>query len=222
MLRHHGAVTAELELTRAVLAGKAEALASLEVLLAREVARVAASQQVPADELQQAVRERLLVGPSPRLGTFDGSGPLTAWLRAVATRQASNLRRSAGREEVVSSVPDAALAAPNAELALLRAQYRAHFREAFTAALAGLEARERTVLRLHTLDGLSLASIGAMFHRDASNVSRWLAKIRAQLLEATRQQLGQRLSLEGSELESVMRVADSELTMSLSGLLSPP
>lgn len=202
-----------------VLAGKAEAMAELERLLSREVTRVAASHQLAADELRQAVRERLLVGASPRLAQYDGTGPLTAWLRAVASRVASNLVRATAKEELVSSVPEASLAAPTAELALLRLQYRAHFREAFTGALAALESGERTVLRLHTLDGLSLASIGAMFHRDASSVSRWLAKIRAQLLADTRRRLGVKLSLQGAELESLMRVADSELTMSLSGLL---
>jgi RNA polymerase sigma-70 factor (ECF subfamily) len=103
---------------------------------------------------------------------------------------------------------------------LLRLQYREHFRAAFADAVRALEPNERTVLRLHTLDGLSLASIGTMFQRDASNVSRWLSRIRGRLLEDTRSALGKRLALEGSALESVMRVADSELTMSLSGLLS--
>jgi RNA polymerase sigma-70 factor (ECF subfamily) len=202
-----------------VLAGKADALAELERLLSREASRVAVSHRLAVDELRQAVRERLLVGDPPRLAQYDGTGPLAAWLRAVASRVASNLARATAKEELVSAVPEASLAAPTAELALLRGQYRAHFREAFAGALAALEASERTVLRLHTLDGLSLASIGAMFHRDASSVSRWLAKIRAQLLAETRRRLGARLSLQGSELESLMRVADSELTMSLSGLL---
>ena len=166
------------------------------------------------------LRERLLVGSTPKLASYDGSGPLSAWLRAVAVRVSSNARRSGAQEELVSTVPESALAEPTAELTLLRLQYRAHFREAFTEALGGLEAKERTVLRFHTLDGLSLASIGTLFQKDASNVSRWLARIREQLLTDTRGALGRRLSLEGSELESLMRVADSELTMSLSGLLA--
>ena len=166
------------------------------------------------------LRERLLVGSTPKLASYDGSGPLSAWLRAVAVRVSSNARRSGAQEELVSTVPESALAEPTAELTLLRLQYRAHFREVFTEALGGLEAKERTVLRFHTLDGLSLASIGTLFQKDASNVSRWLARIREQLLTDTRGALGRRLSLEGSELESLMRVADSELTMSLSGLLA--
>lgn len=213
----------DLELARRALTGDASALTEVDRRISTEGARVAAAQHLPADEVKQLLRERVLVaspGEPPRLSKYDGSGPLSAWLRAVAVRVSSNARRGAALEEAVSTVPESALAEPTPELTLLRLQYRAHFREAFADALRGLEATERTVLRLHTLDGLSLASIGTMFQRDASNVSRWLARIRERLLEDTRSALGRRLSLEGSELESLMRVADSELTMSLSGLLA--
>lgn len=212
----------DLELARRALSGDAIALAEVDRRIGAESARVAAPQRLPADEVRQLLRERLLVagpGQTPKLSRYDGTGPLSAWLRAVAVRVSSNARRSGGQEEAVSTVPESALAEPTAELTLLRLQYRAHFREAFAEALRGLEAKERTVLRLHTLDGLSLASIGTMFQRDASNVSRWLGRIRERLLQDTRSALGRRLSLEGADLESLMRVADSELTMSLSGLL---
>ena len=213
----------ELELARRALSGDAASLAELDRRISTESGRVAAAQKFPADELGQLMRERLLVaraGERPKLAGYDGSGPLAAWLRAVAVRISSNARRSGANEDVVSTVPESALAEPNAELSLLRLQYRERFRDAFTEALGGLDAQERTVLRLHTLDGLSLASIGTMYQRDASNVSRWLARIRERLLEDTRALLGKRLSVDGSELDSLMRVADSELTMSLSGLLS--
>ncbi len=212
----------DLELAQRALTGDPAALAALDLRIAGEAARVAVTQRMPVDELRQLLRERLLVssgGTPVRLSQYDGTGPLSAWLRAVAVRVSSNAKRSGAREDAVSSVPESTLATPNAELTLLRVQYRDHFRAAFTEALGGLEAQDRTVLRLHTLDGLSLASIGTMFQRDASNVSRWLARIRERLLEQTRAALGRRLSLDGSELESLMRVADSELTMSLSGLL---
>ena len=210
----------DLELARRALEGDAVSLAELDRRITAESSRVAAAQKFPADELGQLLRERLLVGEAPKLSRYDGTGPLSAWLRAVAVRLSSNARRSGAQEEVVSTVPESALIEPNPELTLLRLQYRAQFREAFAEALGKLEPKESTVLRLHTLDGLSLSSIGTMFQRDASNVSRWLGRIREQLLADTRRALAQRLALEGSELDSVMRVADSELTMSLSGLLT--
>lgn len=211
---------ADLGLARRALAGDGAALAELDQLLLREVRRVCAGRLAQADEVAQLARERLLVGKPPRLSLFDGSGPLSAWLRVVVSRVASNAQRTGAREEPVSTLPELPVAGADTELAVLRAQYREHFRAAFAEAVAALEPQDRTVLRLHTLDGLSLASIGTMFRKDASNVSRWLARLRAQLLEDTRQRLAARLSLEGSQLESLMRVADSELTMSLSGILA--
>jgi RNA polymerase sigma-70 factor (ECF subfamily) len=65
------------------------------------------------------------------------------------------------------------------------------------------------VLRLHALDGLSVASIGAMYRRDASTVSRWLDAIRRQLLAGTRAHLSEALSLSPSELDSLRRVASA-------------
>ena len=112
------------------------------------------------------------------------------------------------------------MADPDPELALLRARHRASFRAAFARAIAALTARERAVLRLSTLDGLTLARIGAMYGRDASTVSRWLEQIRHALLAATRTELAAELGGSPAELESLMRLADSELSVSLTRLLA--
>lgn len=206
-------------LVQRVLEGDADAMRELDARVIAQARRVAATVNLPADELAQLLRERLHV--EKKLSSWQGAGPLDAWLRTVAIRAASNARRLGHREVATSTLPEAPMIDPSPELGLLRAQYREQFRAAFTAALASLGPDDRTVLRLHTLDGLSLATIGTMFHKDASNVSRWLARLRATLLERTRDRLAQQLALDGSALESVMRVADSELTMSLSQLLVP-
>jgi hypothetical protein len=39
-----------------------------------------------ADELRQTLRVRLLAGPSPKIASYKGSGPLSGWVRVVATR----------------------------------------------------------------------------------------------------------------------------------------
>jgi RNA polymerase sigma-70 factor (ECF subfamily) len=213
----------DLELARRALSNEATALEELDRRIATEAGRVGSTWGIAADELRQALRERVLVaepGQAPRLSLYDGTGPLAAWLRTVAVRVSSNLKRMAPREDLVSSVPEVALVSPDPELALLRLRHRAHFREAFGEAVRALDATERTVLRLHAIDGLSLASIGTMFQRDASSVSRWLSRIRAKLLVGTRGALARHLKLEGSELDSLMRLADSELTVSLSTLLA--
>lgn len=216
-VRHPG----DAVLVAACLANLAPALDVLDRLLVAESRRVAAQLKGDAAELASLVRARLLTSEdgAPRLASYDGAGPLAAWVRTVAARLALNARRAAHPEEPLSNAPDAAAPLADPELALLRLQYRAHFRAAFEQAVAALAPRERTVLRLHTLDGLSLASIGAMYRRDGSTVSRWLEQIRASLLTSTRAALTAALQLSGGELDSLMRAADGELSVSLAALL---
>jgi RNA polymerase sigma-70 factor (ECF subfamily) len=214
-------------LAAAALSGDLAALMRLEGLLVTEVRRAVAPIDRSLDfidEVTQLVRERLLVEPA-RLADYAGQGPLEAWVRAVSVRVALNARRPGAREDLVSSVPEQQLLEPNPELALLRARHHEAFKTAFAAAVASLSARDRTILRLTTLDGLTLAQVGTMYGKDASTISRWLATSRQQLLDQTRGALSEQLGVTGSALDSVMRAADSELNLSISRLLesrSPP
>ena len=212
---------ADLLLAAACLAGDARALAYLEALLVNEVRRAVApldTTNVLVDEVTQLVRERLLMAP-PRLAHYSGQGSLASWIRAVAVRIALNAKRPGAREDPVSSVPDNPLADADPELALLRSRYRDAFRTAFSQAVETLTPRERTLMRLTALDGLTCAQVGQVYGKDASTVSRWLASSRAALLEKTRQLLSTTLQLTPSGLDSLMRLADSELDLSISRLL---
>lgn len=215
----------DLELISRCLAGDAQALAGLDALLTTEVRRAVSPMDtsgVLVDEVTQLVRERLLVPDGAgrvRLQDYSGEGPLGAWLRAVAVRTALNARRTGAREEPVEVLPDEPLADPDPELALLRARYRESFRAAFATALEALTPRDRTILRLTSLDGLPLAQVGKMYGKDASTISRWLAASRQVLLERTRQVLATELKLTDSALDSVMRAANSALDLHLSKLL---
>ncbi len=214
----------DLVLAAAAVAGDAAALLELEALVVSEVRRaVTPIDSAPhvIDEVTQLVRERLLVQPA-RLADYAGQGPLGAWVRAVSVRVALNARRPGGREDLVSQVPEQPLLEPDPELALLRARHREAFRQAFGLAVEQLTARERTLLRLTTLDGLTLAQVGTMYGKDASTISRWLGAARQRLLEVTRERLATSLGVSGSALDSVMRAADSELNLSISRLLTKP
>ncbi len=208
-------------------AGNPKALAALETTQLPSVARAVAGLDttgVLADEVKQVLRERLLIkradGP-PRIADYAGQGPLRSWLKAAAIRHALNLKRPGHREDVLeqdrmSAMP---MAAPNPELELIRRKHKQHFATAFTAAMASLTPRERTLLKLHTLDGLPLDQIGPLYKKDKSTISRWMAKAQQQLHEVTRAQLVAALKLTPHELESVLRAAQSELSLSLSRLL---
>jgi RNA polymerase sigma-70 factor, ECF subfamily len=216
-----GAEGADLLLAAACLANDPRALGYLDALLINEVRRAVApldTTNALVDEVTQLVRERLLLPPA-RLCDYSGQGSLASWIRAVAVRIALNAKRPGAREDPVSSVPDGVIAGADPELALLRSRYREAFRTAFTEAVGGLTPRERTIMRLTSLDGLTCAQVGQMYGKDASTISRWLAASRAVLLEKTRLLLSTQLALSPSGLDSLMRLADSELELNISGLL---
>ncbi len=211
----------DLELAAACLRNEADALTEFDRLLVTEVRRAVSpldTSNTLVDEVLQVARERLLV--ERKLGDYSGQGPLGAWLRAVAVRLALNEKRPGAREDPTEAFADHAVADPDPELALLRARHRAEFRAAFETAMKTLTSRERTLLRLSTCDGLTLAQIGTMYGKDASTVSRWLSLARQTLRTATRERLAQTLRLSTGALESVLRAADSELDVSLLRLLN--
>ena len=217
-----GVEGADLLLAAACLANDRRALGYLDTLLINEVRRAVSpldTTNALVDEVTQLVRERLLLPPQPRLAEYSGQGTLASWIRAVAVRVALNAKRPGAREEPVSQFPDHPIADADPELALLRSRYREAFRAAFAEAVGTLTPRERTLMRLTALDGLTCAAVGKMYGKDASTVSRWVTQSRTGLLEKTRQLLSHSLSLTPSALDSLMRVADSELDLSISRLL---
>lgn len=184
---------------------------------------------VEAAEVLQHLRERLLVpegGRAPRVAEYQGNGPLAAWLRAAAVRTALNLRRAQGRraraEEDAEAEPLAVGTGADLELEYLRRNHREDFHAALKEALAALPARERTVLRLHVVEGLALERIGAMYQTHKSTVSRWVAKAREEVLAGARQRLAERLKLSSGELHSLMRAVNSQLDLSLPSMLREP
>jgi RNA polymerase sigma-70 factor (ECF subfamily) len=179
-----------------------------------------------ADEVKQVVREILFVGAGaagPALADFSGRGNLKAWVRVIATREALRIvRRDKGRVGVQDEGLYAVLAPTedaDPQLAYLKERYRAEFRRVFLAAVAGLPRRERVALRLHVLDGLSIDEIAPMYRVHRSTAARWLTRARELLLAETRAGLMRELGLGPSDVDSVIRLIQSNLDVSLSGAL---
>ena len=80
--------------------------------------------------------------------------------------------------------------------------------------------RDRNLLRQHYLDGLTMETIAPLYQVHRITIVRWMEKARAALGKATRHQLSSRLQVERTELESILRLIDSELDMSVRALLA--
>lgn len=216
----------DLYLARACLAGDRAALDSLQravlVPVSRAVRRVDASDAF-VDEVLQLTRMKLLVGGArqePRLAEYAGRGALRRWTEAVALGVAVALKRGAVKTLPLDDTPLVSeLRTADPELALMQERYRPAFRAAFAEALSGLSPRDRNLLRLSLVQNLGVESLGTLHQVHASTISRWLARARQSLLEDTRAALARRLALTNSQLDSLLRVMDASLAVSLSSLL---
>ena len=174
------------------------------------------------DELLQRVRTRVLMpradGRPPRLADFSGRGGLRAWLRIIALREHLDAHRAPNHDIDSDDDVGAAVVAP--ELALLRARYMDSLRTALSAALRARPPRERTLLRMHYVDGLSLSSMGALYRVNKGTISRWLANAREAVLTDVLAILQHEIGCSPAEAQSLACVLQSELHLTLPGLLA--
>jgi RNA polymerase sigma-70 factor (ECF subfamily) len=213
----------------AVARGVPGALPALEARYFPDIARTAATiDKSPAfaDEVQQVLRERLFVPKNGALGIaqYAGKGSLAAWLRISTLRVAARLREGKDREtdlERLEKLSERALGAAGSdpEVELLKKTYREEFRRAFYDALSELTARERNLLRLHTLDRLTGEQIAEFYRVSGATTSRWLQRARDTLHARTRELLGERLGLGPSQLDSLAGLVLSQLDLSLGRVL---
>jgi RNA polymerase sigma-70 factor (ECF subfamily) len=206
--------------------GDAEAIAEFERRYAREVpgalSRIEANAQL-VDEVAQLVREKLFVGPPPKILSYSGRGPLVAWLRAVAVHTAVSIQRSTARAPRTAgddALADLASSSSDPEIAHLRERFAEPFRTAFLDALAELVPQQRTVLRLNVIDGLNIEQIGEVYGVHRATVARWIASSRERLMTRTRELLCERLGLDASEVASIERLCLSQLDISLRSALA--
>jgi RNA polymerase sigma-70 factor (ECF subfamily) len=175
------------------------------------------------DECRQLLREKLFVGAAPKIAEYTGRGSLLGWLRVATVRTALNLRRSraliAGARRAPSPVEAESIDEP--ERSYLQDRYRDAFRAAIEESFAVLSSEQRNLLRMHFMDGMTLHQLATLFQVHRATVARWIAQTRRSVLDATRTHLQQQLELDTAELDSMMRLLDSQLELSIGHLLAP-
>jgi RNA polymerase sigma-70 factor (ECF subfamily) len=96
--------------------------------------------------------------------------------------------------------------------------YRQAFKRAFEAALRTLPDRERTLLRQHYLDGLSIDKLASLYRVHRATAARLLVRARVRVLEATRAQMMSQLDVRSQDLDSILRLIRSQIEISLHDL----
>jgi RNA polymerase sigma-70 factor (ECF subfamily) len=216
----------ELGLVFACVRGDATALRILDdEYLARLPARLPRRLKGDDAEILQLLRVRLLLPDGAgrvKIAEFTGRGALARWLRVAAARVALNAERKTWREiggDVDETSALANRAAGDLEIDHLKRRYHAEFRAAFSQALDSLDARSRNILKQHYLDGLTMEAVGAIYGVHRVTVVRWIARAREDLAKETRTQLTSRLRVEAGELESILRLIDSQFEVSFRAFL---
>src|SRR5215472_13058474 len=216
----------ELLLAAACARGDARALARFEKqFLSKVEAYVARLDSSPAfaDEVRQLLRTKLFVseaGGPPKIAAYRGTGPLGGWLRVAAIRTARDLLRSRKRHDAQREPAGLHLRpqAPDPELRYLKQHYARELGEAFERTIAALSPKQRNVLTLHFLEGMSSSAIGQLYGVTGAAVRLWIKDYREALLAETRRILAERLKLGSAELDSVVGLVQSQLDVSISRL----
>ena len=179
-------------------------------------------------EIEQRLRHLLLVGTSaeaPKIAGYGGQAPLDRWVAVVAQRQVVTTIRAeqAERRARTGAAQEATAAALplHPEVAILKVKYRAEFEDAMTSALGTLGERDRLVLRLHLVSGLSVAQVGQMYGVSQSTASRWLADAREKVQSEMVERLRDKTGLASTDIRSLAALVASQLDLDMSRLLPP-
>jgi RNA polymerase sigma-70 factor (ECF subfamily) len=105
------------------------------------------------------------------------------------------------------------------ELAYFKRTYRREVELAVREAVQALSDHERTLIKLHVLDRVTIQQIGRIYRVHRATAGRWLEDARARLWKATRALLLERLNVQPAELDSILRLVSSRLEISLGPLL---
>ena len=171
------------------------------------------------DDARQQLWEKLFVGaPRPRILDYSGRSRLKFWFRVTVLRALLDDVRSQKRSR---ERPDedlllgAASSEPNPEIEHLKRLYRKQFNTAFEEAVNGLRPEDRNVLRCSYAQKMTIDEIAAAFGIHRATAARRVNSARDNLLGETRRRLSQQLALSSRDLDSMFRLIESRLDISL-------
>jgi len=217
-----GAPAADLALACACVLGEPTAHAAFDSVLTEVDAAGASTKATPdlVTEVKQLLRVQLLVPTNerpPGISGYRGKGPLRGWVRITATRE---LIRHKKRQERHVGEGDSGLEAVlvignDPVLEKLKTEYRTEFAAALPDAIADLSAEDRMLLRQSIVEKMSIDEVGAAFGVHRATAARWLNRARGALVGATHKRLAERLDLPVEQMDSVIKLVQSQLDASV-------
>jgi len=186
-----------------------------------EVAEVAIRRVDDSDDFVQEVLQnlwkKLLVGANARVRSYSGRGPLKAWVRVAATREALDRKRADQRSarRRVELSDHLAAADVGIEVALLKARFGQAFQDALRSSVAGLSEQARNVLRMHVVGRCSIDEIGVAYDVHRATAARWIERSRSKIYDDIRRDLCVEHKLTQSEFNSLAALIGTELELSL-------
>jgi RNA polymerase sigma-70 factor (ECF subfamily) len=229
LARHGAEVTKPIDLYLAVacVGRDRRAIEIVQAMLATEVRFAAQKTTATPDQLAEVtarVSRTLFVDEDGRpaaLRGYSARGDLKGYLRVIATRELVRIV-NAGRREVGidDNLIDALVPRTDPEISILRERYRGDVDDALASAVQTLDERERALLRYAFVQGLTVDEIGTLYGVHRSSASRWVVAARERLGEAIRTALAARLKIDVDEVDSIVRLVQSRIDVSLDRALA--
>jgi len=220
-------VLPDLYLTYACLSGSRAAAERLGQFVAQTSvgSRKVRVPETTAEDARQIVFERLVGTPAtpPKIGSYDGRGPLGAWLRVVVAREALYLHRQrteSNTDAWVDELLEIAGPQEDPELALMKRELREECRAALERAARSLSAKERALLRQHAVLGMTVDALGAIYGVHRATVARWITAAKDSLLERFYSQIKASTGLGRAEVEVLRSLVQSRLDVSVASLFA--
>jgi RNA polymerase sigma-70 factor (ECF subfamily) len=178
-----------------------------------------------ADEVRGHMRRILFVSEPGRpaaLREFSGRGDLRSYLRVIATRELVRVINKGRREVAITddAFLDMLSPASDPQLNYLRERYRHQVDAAMRAALTALPEQPRALLRYSVVDGWTIDRIGALYGIHRATAARRVAAAREELGVAIRAELAARLAISIGEVDSIVRLVQSRIEVSIERLLA--
>lgn len=169
------------------------------------------------DDVEAAVVERLIV--NKKVSQYRGAASLTSWLRVITVRTAFELfppTQEPHAQEFESMVfSNLNVSQKSADSRVLQNQVGETLSSAMSSAALALTAKERTLLRLHFLEGMTLDELARTYNSHSSTVSRWLADAKEHFLTVVRDEIGKRTGMGRLAVDSLVRTMHGKLDISL-------